>query len=111
MEIAIIGLGYVGLPLAVAFAKKYRVRGFDIDSSRIADLQQGVDNTLEVDGNELVKNLRALPEVVDATYIAITGYGQQEDREQSLAAGFDYHFVKPVDPPRLLNVIATQKIH
>ena len=58
MEIAIIGLGYVGLPLAVAFAKKYRVRGFDIDSSRIADLQQGVDNTLEVDENELVKVLK-----------------------------------------------------
>lgn len=58
MEIAIIGLGYVGLPLAVAFAKKYRVRGFDIDSSRIADLQQGVDNTLEVDENELIKVLK-----------------------------------------------------
>lgn len=59
MEIAIIGLGYVGLPLAVAFAKKYRVIGFDIDSSRVDELQQGVDNTLETNENELVKMLKS----------------------------------------------------
>lgn len=65
----------------------------------------------DMDGNELVKNLRALPETGDATFIAITGYGQQEDKEQSLVAGFHYHFVKPVDPPRLLNIIAAQVVH
>lgn len=46
--IAVIGLGYVGLPLAVEFAKKYKVIGFDINKKRIAELQQGIDNTLEV---------------------------------------------------------------
>lgn len=52
-KIAIIGLGYVGLPLAVAFAKKYKVVGFDINESRIEALNNGVDRTLEVEEVEL----------------------------------------------------------
>lgn len=48
-KIAIIGLGYVGLPLAVEFAKKYQVLGFDINSKRIEELLSGKDRTLEVD--------------------------------------------------------------
>jgi len=52
-SIAVIGLGYVGLPLAVAFAEKYPVLGFDINQGRIADLKNGVDKTLEVEGHEL----------------------------------------------------------
>ena len=59
MEIAIIGLGYVGLPLAVAFAKKFRVTGFDIDKARVNALQQGVDNTLETNENELIGVLKS----------------------------------------------------
>ena len=47
-KIAIIGLGYVGLPLAVEFAKKYKVLGFDINQSRIKELNNYSDNTLEV---------------------------------------------------------------
>lgn len=52
-KIAIIGLGYVGLPLAVEFAKKYKVVGFDIDSKRIGELSEGYDRTLEADEAEL----------------------------------------------------------
>jgi len=52
-KIAIIGLGYVGLPLAVECGKKMEVVGFDINQSRIAELQLGKDNTLEVDEAEL----------------------------------------------------------
>lgn len=52
-KIAIIGLGYVGLPLAVAFAKKYPVIGFDINQSRIDALRKGIDHTLEIDEPEL----------------------------------------------------------
>jgi len=55
--IAIIGLGYVGLPLAVAFAKKYKVIGFDIDKERVGELKNGVDKTLEVSDEELLKAL------------------------------------------------------
>lgn len=47
-KIAIIGLGYVGLPLAVEFSKKYKTVGFDINEERIKQLQQGIDKTLEV---------------------------------------------------------------
>jgi UDP-N-acetyl-D-galactosamine dehydrogenase len=52
-KIGIIGLGYVGLPLAVAFAKKYPVTGFDINKQRISELQGGNDHTLEVSSDEL----------------------------------------------------------
>ena len=47
-QITIIGLGYVGLPLAVAFSKKFKVIGFDIDQSRIQELEEGHDRTLEI---------------------------------------------------------------
>ena len=46
-KIAIIGLGYVGLPLAVEFGKKYPTLGFDINQIRIDELSQGYDRTLE----------------------------------------------------------------
>ncbi len=49
MKIAIIGLGYVGLPLAIEFGKKYPVLGFDIDATRVAELNNGEDRTLEAD--------------------------------------------------------------
>jgi UDP-N-acetyl-D-galactosamine dehydrogenase len=55
--IVIIGLGYVGLPLAVAFAEKYQVIGFDIDAQRIAELNNGQDHTLEVSSDHLKKAL------------------------------------------------------
>jgi len=52
-KICIIGMGYVGLPLAVAFSEKYSVMGFDINSLRISELQAGRDNTLEVSSEKL----------------------------------------------------------
>jgi UDP-N-acetyl-D-galactosamine dehydrogenase len=52
-RIAVIGLGYVGLPLAVEFGKRYSTTGFDINRSRIAALISGHDSTLEVDTTEL----------------------------------------------------------
>ena len=55
-KIAIIGLGYVGLPLARLFATKYSVVGFDINENRISELMSGVDSTLEVD-NETLKSV------------------------------------------------------
>ena len=53
LKIAIIGLGYVGLPLAVEFGKKVPVVGFDIHHKRIDELQSGQDHTLEVSPEEL----------------------------------------------------------
>ena len=47
--IAVVGLGYVGLPLAIEYGKKYRVIGFDVNKARVAELEAGEDHTLEAD--------------------------------------------------------------
>lgn len=64
IKIAVIGLGYVGLPLARLFATKYPVVGFDINAARVAELMQGHDSTLEVE-DELLQ--QALVSAVPAT--------------------------------------------
>ncbi len=56
-KIAIIGLGYVGLPLAVEFSKKYSTVGFDINKHRVSSLISGTDSTLEVDDDSLANAL------------------------------------------------------
>ncbi|RKR82507.1 UDP-N-acetyl-D-galactosamine dehydrogenase [Mucilaginibacter gracilis] len=53
IEIAIVGLGYVGLPLAVEFATKYSVIGFDLKQSRVNDVNSGFDGTLEIESSKL----------------------------------------------------------
>lgn len=60
-QIAVIGLGYVGLPLAVEFAKKYPVIGFDINCNRIEELRRGYDRTLEIEDSDLKKVLNSHP--------------------------------------------------
>ena len=54
-RIAVVGLGYVGLPLSIEFGKKYKVLGYDIDKNRVGELQQGVDHTLEADLDGLLE--------------------------------------------------------
>ena len=84
-KIAIIGLGYVGLPLARLFATKYSVVGFDINQERIKELTAGIDSTLEVDNETLQavlvkENTEAnglfctneLDQIKDCTYYIIT---------------------------------------
>jgi CheY-like chemotaxis protein/anti-sigma regulatory factor (Ser/Thr protein kinase) len=58
-----------------------------------------------MDGYELARRLRADASVAPATYIALTGYGQERDRERTRAAGFDVHLVKPVDPTMLQEIL------
>ncbi len=84
-KIAIIGLGYVGLPLARLFATKYPVVGFDINESRIKELNSGVDATLEVE-NDILKsvlkehnsddiglyNSNKLDDIKDCNYFVVT---------------------------------------
>ncbi len=55
IKIAVIGLGYVGLPLAAEFGKKYQVLGFDINMSRINELSKGYDRTQEMSDDDLKK--------------------------------------------------------
>ncbi|MCI2810202.1 Vi polysaccharide biosynthesis UDP-N-acetylglucosamine C-6 dehydrogenase TviB [Eoetvoesiella caeni] len=66
VKLAVVGLGYVGLPLAVEFGKKRPVLGFDINARRIAELKEGKDHTLEVDAPEMAqaKHLRFAHEAV-----------------------------------------------
>ncbi len=61
----------------------------------------------EMSGYEVARRLRAADSARPATLIAITGYGQDEDRRLSRDAGFDLHLVKPVDPGRLREILAT----
>lgn len=56
-DVAVIGLGYVGLPLSLEFAKKYPVIGFDIDQQRVHELQNGHDRTKEVSSDDLSSNI------------------------------------------------------
>jgi len=61
IKIAIIGLGYVGLPLARLFATKYTVVGFDINKQRVSELKKGIDSTLEIENDVLQKVLVKSP--------------------------------------------------
>ncbi len=58
IKIGILGLGYVGLPLAIEFGKKFNTIGFDINKSRINELKSGIDSTLEVEGIEVKKTIK-----------------------------------------------------
>jgi len=58
-KIAVIGLGYVGLPLAALFASRYPVVGYDINQKRIDELKEGIDATLEV-SEEALKTFYSL---------------------------------------------------
>ena len=78
-KIAIIGLGYVGLPLAHAFSKKYKVVGFDIAQWRIDELTSGIDRTLELSEdqvNEAIANgmkfTNVLEEIADCNVYVVT---------------------------------------
>ncbi|MBD8529804.1 MULTISPECIES: PAS domain-containing protein [unclassified Massilia] len=61
----------------------------------------------DMDGNELARRLRALPETAGTLLIAVTGYGQEADRQRTAAAGFDHHLVKPLDPKQLFAILGT----
>ncbi len=76
-KIAIIGLGYVGLPLAVEFGKVIDVIGFDINKERIAELKKGFDRTKEVDAQELMSSTKLvftfdLEELKSANFFIVT---------------------------------------
>jgi PAS domain S-box-containing protein len=87
--------------------------GYDVSSENGA--RAGLDRALaerpdvclldiglpEIDGYELARRLRAAPELAHTTLIAITGYGQLEDKQKAFAAGFDHHLVKPVNTAEL----------
>jgi CheY-like chemotaxis protein len=60
----------------------------------------------DMDGYELARRVRADEALRHITLVALTGYGQEEDRQQAFAAGFDYHLVKPVDVDQFRSLVA-----
>jgi CheY-like chemotaxis protein len=64
-----------------------------------------------MDGYEVAERLRELPQSKDAVLIAITGYGQEDDRLRSRRAGIDHHLVKPVAPAALRSLIESLLLH
>ena len=68
-KIAIIGLGYVGLPLAIEFGKKYKVLGFDIHNERIEELSNGHDRTMEADMDSLLSVMNSKENASFAFYL------------------------------------------
>ena len=79
MKIAVIGLGYVGLPLAAAFSEKYEVTGFDVNAARIEELKGGYDRTLELSGEQMKKAIENgmkfslnLDDIKDCNFFIVT---------------------------------------
>ncbi|MBB3219317.1 hybrid sensor histidine kinase/response regulator [Pseudoduganella umbonata] len=63
----------------------------------------------DIDGNQLARQLRALPQTSGAQLVAVTGYGRKEDQEKSIAAGFDQYFVKPMDTAKLVQLLSMMR--
>ena len=96
------------------------VRGLGHEAHEASDGVSGVEAALRllpdvtlvdiglpgVDGYEVAQRIRKNPRGQPLRLVAVTGYGQREDRERALAAGYDEHVVKPVDPARLTAVLA-----
>lgn len=79
MKIAVIGLGYVGLPLAAAFSEKYEVTGFDVNAARIKELKSGYDRTLELSAEQMKKAIESgmkfslnLDDIRDCNFFIVT---------------------------------------
>ena len=64
----------------------------------------------DMNGYEVARRLRQQPQTKDVRLIAMTGYGQDSDRQRSQEAGFDHHLVKPVEPQKLQDLLATQAL-
>ncbi len=77
IKIGVVGLGYVGLPLAIAFSSKFETIGFDINNNRICNLKSGIDNTCEVDQEEInnaidIKFTNDILDIEDCNFYIIT---------------------------------------
>jgi CheY-like chemotaxis protein len=62
-----------------------------------------------LDGYEVAQRLRASPRTSEALLVALTGYGQAEDREKAFAAGFDHHLLKPAEPAQILEMMRRER--
>lgn len=80
-------------------------RGLDKALSQAPDVCLLDIGLPEINGLELAREIRAHPALKHTTLVAITGYGQEQDRKNTAAAGFDHHLVKPIDPVMLTRLL------
>ena len=85
----------LGHEVRVAYSGQDALRAVAEDRPDLVFLDLGLP---ELDGYEVARRLRQRPGLEDLVLVAMTGYGQESDRERSKTAGFDHHLVKPVDP-------------
>ena len=102
---------------AESLAILLRVQGHDVMTAhdgpsalRVADLFRPALVFMDIgmpsmDGYEVARRIRATPELAGTVLVALTGWGQQEDRRRSIDSGFDHHVVKPVDPLTLTQIV------
>lgn len=91
-----------GYQVEVAFNAKTAIQLAQGSAPQLLVLDIGLP---DIDGNELARRLRLLPQTARSSFIALTGYGQPEDRARCLSAGFDYHLTKPADATKLLKLL------
>jgi len=97
-------LTHQGHETHVAFDGRQALEEIEAFRPDVALLDLGLP---EMDGYEVARKLRAIPRLKDVWLVALTGYGQVEDRQRTQAAGFDEHIVKPVDLATLERLLAT----
>ncbi|MBK4737332.1 hybrid sensor histidine kinase/response regulator [Noviherbaspirillum pedocola] len=97
-----------GYAITVAYSAHDALSAAQRDSPSILFLDIGLP---DMDGYALARKLRSLPEFSRSLLVAVTGYGQPEDRDRALQAGFNYHLVKPVKMSDVLNVLTENEYH
>jgi signal transduction histidine kinase len=95
-------LGALGHQVVVEHSSKRALERARVERPHVFLLDIGLP---DLDGNELARRLRAQPETANAILVAVTGYGQEQDRKNALSAGFDHHFVKPIDIAKVATVL------
>jgi signal transduction histidine kinase/ActR/RegA family two-component response regulator len=96
-------LNMAGHDVLIEYAAQDAIERAKVASPHVYLLDIGLP---DMDGLELARTLRAMPRASSPTLIAITGYSQELDREKSRDAGFDHHFVKPIDTSQLLALLS-----
>lgn len=103
VEMLTLFLKGIGYEVSFAYDAKSALDLARAEPPRVMLLDIGLP---DLDGYELAKRVRSLPQTADAVLIALTGYGQPEDQQRSASAGFDHHFTKPADATKLATLLA-----
>ena len=93
----------LGFPVSVAFDGDSALTAFDSVSPALVLLDMGLP---DLNGTEVARRIRSRPNGGSVQIVAVTGWGQELDRERTRAAGVDVHLVKPVDPDHLLEILS-----